>query len=50
MSAVLADAVDVYRRSAFLEAAAIAYAASDSGQADADQALWESTLADGLTD
>jgi len=48
MSDVLADAVETYRRTAFLTLAAAAYAAAR--RPDEDQTLWDTTLADGLTD
>lgn len=50
MSDVLADAVESYRRTAFLAAAAAAYAAAKHLGPDKDQALWDTTLNDGLTD
>jgi len=50
MSDVLADAVETYRRTAFLTLAAAAYAAATHLGPDQDQTLWDTTLADGLTD
>ena len=50
MSDVLAEAVETYRRTAFLTVAAEAYAAASHLNADAERALWDTTLADGLTD
>lgn len=50
MSDVLADAVETYRRSAFLTTAVTAYAAATRPVPDEDQALWDTTLADGLTE
>jgi predicted DNA-binding protein len=50
MGDVLADAVETYRRTAFLAEAAQAYAVASDAAADRDQALWETTVADGLTD
>lgn len=48
MSDVLAEAVETYRRAAFLTRAADAYAAA-ADQLDPDRALWDTTLTDGLT-
>lgn len=48
MSDVLAEAVESYRRTAFLTMAAAAYAAAR--RPNEDQALWDTTLADGLTE
>ena len=50
MSDVLADAVESYRRTVFLATAAAAYAAAKHLGPDEDQALWDTTLNDGLTD
>ena len=50
MSDVLADAVESYRRTTFLATAAAAYAAAKHLGPDEDQALWDTTLNDGLTD
>jgi predicted DNA-binding protein len=50
MSDVLADAVESYRRTVFLARAADAYATARRLDPDVDRALWESTVADGLTD
>lgn len=48
MSDVLADAVEEYRRAAFLTRAVDAYAVA-AAHADPDRALWDTTLTDGLT-
>ena len=50
MSDVLADAVESYRRTAFLTLAAAAYAAARPLGLDEDHTLWDNTLDDGLTD
>ena len=50
MSDVLAEAVETYRKTAFLTTAAVAYAAARQTGLDKDQAFWDTTLVDGLTE